>query len=129
MDELATFVIQGEGSKDSKLIAGWEGSKTMKKIILAAALSAASVSAVAAAVPCPKGANDIIVNAAVPLGQMEFQSLVQTCKNGRKFKAMGVSFETMYRTVILPNTGSAGGVEGAYGAQPALTALLEGYAQ
>lgn len=79
----------------------------MKKIILAAVLGAASVSAVAAAAPCPKVANDIIVNAAVPLGYMEFQSLVQTCENGRKFKAM----------------------EGAYGAQLALTALLEGYAQ
>ena len=101
----------------------------MKKITLAVVLIAASASAVAAAVPCPKVANDIIVNAAVPLGQMEFQSLVQTCENGRKFKAMGVSFETMYRTVILPNTGSTGGVGGAYGAQLALTALLEGYAQ
>lgn len=102
----------------------------MKRIILATVLSAASVTA-AAAVTCPRIASDIMANAAVTMGQMEFQSLVQTCENGRSAKSRGISFDSLYRNIIIPNAqiGNDGGVDGAYGASLARIALLEGFAQ
>ena len=102
----------------------------MKKLIIAAALLTATTGTVEAAIPCPRIANDIITTAAVTLDQMVFQSLVQSCEDGRSAKARGMSFDMLYRNVIIPvNMKAAGGVGAAYGGSLSQIALLEGFAQ
>ena len=103
----------------------------MKKLIIAAALLAATTVTAEAAVPCPRIANDIMATAAVTMGQEVFQSLVQTCERGREAKARGMSFDMLYRNTIAPiNYGNTSAdVSGAYGASLAQIALLEGFAQ
>lgn len=103
----------------------------MKKLIIAAALLAATTVTAEASLICPRIANDIMANAAVTLDQVVFQSLVQTCERGREAKARGMSFDSLYNNVIAPVNyrSSSTDVNGAYGAALAQIALLEGFAQ
>ena len=103
----------------------------MKKLIIAAALLAATNVTAEAAVPCARIANDIMATAVVTMGQEVFQSLVQSCEDGRSARARGISFDMLYRNIIIPvNMKSTGnGVGAAYGGSQAQIALLEGFAQ